>query len=225
MLAQNPNEPNNAVEIYYQVGPDDTRTRILIDLLTQIMYEPLFDQVRTKEQFGYSVSTGSRWTGGIMGVAFKIVTSVKTVEECLDRLARFVREYRQELSNMKQDTYMSNVVSLAKGKLQAWNSLGEHTAHLWGELTCNRHQPECLREEVMALRSITKEDLVAFYDKHLVEGGPDVRKVSVAVLGGEGPGLGGGSVQGGEVIGTLDGLDQHIAAVGAKGKWPVVYKV
>ena len=44
-----PKEPNTAVEIYVQCGKDNIEERVLIDLLVQIMYEPLFDQLRTKE--------------------------------------------------------------------------------------------------------------------------------------------------------------------------------
>lgn len=44
-----PKEPNTAVEIYIQCGKDNIEDRVIIDLLVQIMYEPLFDQLRTKE--------------------------------------------------------------------------------------------------------------------------------------------------------------------------------
>jgi secreted Zn-dependent insulinase-like peptidase len=48
-----PKEPNTAVEVYFQCGKDDINDRVVTDLLTQLMYEPLYDQLRTKEQFGY----------------------------------------------------------------------------------------------------------------------------------------------------------------------------
>lgn len=44
-----PKEPNTAVEIYIQCGKDNVKERVIIDLIAQIMYEPLFDQLRTKE--------------------------------------------------------------------------------------------------------------------------------------------------------------------------------
>lgn len=44
-----PQEPNTAVEMYIQIGKDNIEDRVLIDLLVQILYEPLFDQLRTKE--------------------------------------------------------------------------------------------------------------------------------------------------------------------------------
>lgn len=49
-----PKEPNTAVEIYFQCGKDSVHDRVLIDLLVGIMDDPLYDQLRTKEQFGYS---------------------------------------------------------------------------------------------------------------------------------------------------------------------------
>lgn len=48
-----PKEPNTAVEVYFQCGKDSIHDRVATDLLMQLMYEPLYDQLRTKEQFGY----------------------------------------------------------------------------------------------------------------------------------------------------------------------------
>ena len=44
-----PNEANTAVEVYFQCGKDDVRERVIVDLLMEIMYEPMFNQLRTKE--------------------------------------------------------------------------------------------------------------------------------------------------------------------------------
>ena len=39
-------ESNTAVEVYFQISKDDAKKRVLIDLLEQVLYEPLYDQVR-----------------------------------------------------------------------------------------------------------------------------------------------------------------------------------
>ena len=75
---KNLSEPNTAVEFYFQVGKDNITDRVTIDMLTHIMTEPLYNQLRTKDQFGYSVSCDSRWTCGIMGVHFVVVSSTKS---------------------------------------------------------------------------------------------------------------------------------------------------
>lgn len=41
---------NTAVEVYFQVGMDDIVDRVIIDLLSHLMNEPLYNQLRTKEQ-------------------------------------------------------------------------------------------------------------------------------------------------------------------------------
>jgi nardilysin len=76
--AKNPSEHNTAVEIYIQLGKDNLHDRVMTDFLAHIMYEPLYDQLRTKDQFGYSVSCDSRWTSGIMGLYFSVVSSTKS---------------------------------------------------------------------------------------------------------------------------------------------------
>ena len=41
---------NTAVEVYFQVGKDSIVERVIIDLLSHLMNEPLYNQLRTKEQ-------------------------------------------------------------------------------------------------------------------------------------------------------------------------------
>ena len=66
----NNDEKNNVCEVYFQLQPDGARSAIrnnrglsctaaglyplaMVDLLEQIISEPYFDQLRTKEQLGY----------------------------------------------------------------------------------------------------------------------------------------------------------------------------
>ena len=73
---------NTAVEVYFQVGKDNILDRVLIDMLVHLMNEPLYNQLRTKEQFGYRVSCDSRWTVGVMGLKFVVVTATKSAVGC-----------------------------------------------------------------------------------------------------------------------------------------------
>ena len=101
----NPKDHNNAIERYFQLGKDDLMKRVMIDLLSQILDEPFYDQVcneiifqfllglkiisltfnlncivqlRTKDQFGYSVSIAPRWSFGVMVMSFRVVSSNKS---------------------------------------------------------------------------------------------------------------------------------------------------
>lgn len=50
--AENKTHANSAVEIIFQTGVEDTKENMLNELLVQILHEPAFDQLRTKEQLG-----------------------------------------------------------------------------------------------------------------------------------------------------------------------------
>lgn len=44
------NEPNTAVQIYFQICKDNIFDRVLIDLIVKLMNEPLFNHLRTKRR-------------------------------------------------------------------------------------------------------------------------------------------------------------------------------
>uniref|UniRef100_A0A7S4UXX9 Peptidase M16 C-terminal domain-containing protein n=2 Tax=Ditylum brightwellii TaxID=49249 RepID=A0A7S4UXX9_9STRA len=160
-------EANTAVEVYFQIGKDDLSHRVLIDLLSEIMYEPLFDELRTKEQFGYHVSCGARWTFGVIGISFKVVTSCKSADEVSERLDRFLHEFRDKLATMEEEKFMENLVGLVKNKLQMYNSLEEECNSLWSEINEGRYDWEAYRNEADHLRSITKERVMTAFDDWL----------------------------------------------------------
>ena len=186
-IAKNPTEKNSAVEVYMQVGKDNTRDRVMVDLLTEIMYEPIYNQIRTKDQFGYSVSCDSRWTNGVIGIHFSVVSASKTVQEIQDRIELFLIEFRQTLSDMTNDTFMGHMVGLAKEKLNMFNSLSESTASLWGEIRDGRYKFDMDREEVICLKTITKEETLKAYDEWISPKNNRIRQIVVKVVANEGP--------------------------------------
>ena len=74
--AKNAAEENSAVEIYFQCGQNDPHLRAGLDLIEQILSEPCFNVLRTKEQLGYSVHCGVRLTSNVLGFAFAIVSGM-----------------------------------------------------------------------------------------------------------------------------------------------------
>ena len=184
--SKDPSEPNTAVEIYIQIGKDQIEDRVMIDLIAHLMDEPLFDQVRTKDQFGYSVSCDARWTYGVIGIYFLVISSTKSASEITQRIEEFLRDYRQELVDMKSDVFMEHIVGLAKKKLDMFHSLSDECDSYWTEITDGRFDWQVWRNETITLRSITKEQTLAAFDQWLMPGNALQRRLVVQVLGGEG---------------------------------------
>lgn len=161
-------EPNTAVQVYFQVGKDNAEERVLIDLLSHMMYEPLYDQIRTKDQFGYEVSCDARWTDGVMGLYFRVVTATKSAAETVERIDQFLRDYYKELKEMSPEDFLVEVVGLAKNKLDMHDSLADACNDLWSEIRDRRYAFEAQREEVLALRKVTQAQVLEKYRQWLL---------------------------------------------------------
>lgn len=163
----NPKDANTAVEVYFQIGKDELTNRVLTDLLEHILDEPFYNELRTKEQFGYEVSCGAKWTFGVLGMSFNVVTNCKTAKEASDRIDRFLSEFRKELESMSDESFMEHLVALAKVKLEMFESMEDECGSYWDEICEKRFDFESHRTEVQCLRSITKEKLLSAYDDWL----------------------------------------------------------
>lgn len=75
--------------LYFQCGAQDDRANVMVDLITQILSEPCYHVLRTKEQLGYIVFCGARKANGANGVRF-IVQSTKHPEYVEERIELFL---------------------------------------------------------------------------------------------------------------------------------------
>ncbi|GMI10256.1 hypothetical protein TrLO_g6747 [Triparma laevis f. longispina] len=153
----NPADLNTTVESYVQFGPDSVHKRVMVDLIVQLAEEAFFDQLRTKEQFGYSVSMDSKWSCGVVGLTFKVTSATKGGEEIRERIKEFQRWFEDEFLEEKgegEKNFEDNVCSLAKNKLEVYSNLSELAGFLWGEITSGRYEWEAVRKEVTCLREV-----------------------------------------------------------------------
>ena len=72
----NPKNNNTIVSNYYQYGIGSLRTEMFLAIGCQIMSEPVFDTLRTKEQLAYSVFGMSDTYHGIQGVSIEVESQV-----------------------------------------------------------------------------------------------------------------------------------------------------
>jgi secreted Zn-dependent insulinase-like peptidase len=129
------------------------------------------------------VSCGSRWTFGVIGLCFQVTTACRSANDVSDRIEKFLTDFRNDLEAMNKETFFEHVVSLAKDKLQMWNSLEEETSTLWSEIIENRYDFEIHRNEVECLKKITKDDVLKAFDKHLNPKNKKRRKLDIHTIG------------------------------------------
>ena len=174
---RDPSEKNICLEAYYQVGPYEGRVDhlTLLDLLEQCLTEPFFDQLRTQQQLGYSVSCGVRQTYGMLGFCFQVVSSAHPVPFVQSAVMAFVDTIPTLLADITPADFHNHVNSLMSDKLKPDKSLYDASSTFWYEMTegsmeflLRKKQADFLREGLVDMERL-RSRLVAFVRHHLMD--------------------------------------------------------
>ncbi|KAG7377289.1 hypothetical protein PHYPSEUDO_011930 [Phytophthora pseudosyringae] len=181
----NPDNANCAVNCIYQIGVENYMDRAKLALFSQVVDEPLFDQLRTKEQLGYTVySTPSRGNGV---QSFKIVvqSNVAPPEYIEQRIELFWRDFRKTIASMSSDQLQKHVQSVVKGYVEKPKNQEEEVQAILVEIA--NHQYEFDRKTKLAklVRTLQISDVLQFFDDYI--GGSMRKKLSVHIYGNETP--------------------------------------
>ena len=91
--APNPDELNSATEVYLQIGMDEGDDWLLLALLSQLLEQPFYGELRTKQQLGYIVRTLTRSRSGTFGLAMAVQSKKKDAREVGDRMLDFISSF------------------------------------------------------------------------------------------------------------------------------------
>lgn len=184
---KNPKEENSVVEAYTQCCPDALMPRVTLDLLDQLMYEPCYDTLRTKEQLGYTVFSGLRLTSGMLG--FCIIVQSGGKEEIgpnyvQSRIDSFLQSFKSKLQEMSEEEFEENKQALIQQKMQKDMTLGEEGEKTWEAITSRKYNFMVRRDEVECLRSrVTKQEVMTFFMQYMAMDVPCRKAMNVHIVG------------------------------------------
>lgn len=147
----------------------------------QILSEPFFNQLRTKEQLGYSLSCGSRMTHGFLGFGAQIQSGAHSAAYLRERLEAFLQDFRQTLVDMPEDEFQRHRRALVAFKAEKDAAMWSDALRVWGQISTHRYQFYLREADLKALEAVTLADAVAFYDRVLLPGSLTRRAVFVEV--------------------------------------------
>ncbi|KAK0053563.1 insulin-degrading enzyme-like isoform X1 [Biomphalaria pfeifferi] len=174
---------SSSIEVYYQCGPQTTESNMLLELLCQVMSEPCFDTLRTKEQLGYIVFSGVRRSKGVQGLRI-IVQSNKAPQYVEGRIEAFIMKFEAMLENMSEVEFNKHVMALSTKRLEKPKKLLQQNMKYWSEIISNYYNFDRDQIEVAYLQKLKKDDLLAFYKEKIAFDAPRRHKLSVHVLSG-----------------------------------------
>uniref|UniRef100_A0A8C3RUW5 Nardilysin n=1 Tax=Chelydra serpentina TaxID=8475 RepID=A0A8C3RUW5_CHESE len=165
--ALNKGDANSEVTVYYQV---------------MHMEEPCFDFLRTKQTLGYHVYPTCRNTSGILGFSVTVATqATKYNSELVDKkIEDFLSFFEEKIKHLTEEAFSTQVTALIKLKECEDSHLGEEVDRNWNEVVTQQYLFDRLAREIEALKSLTKADLVDWFQAHR---GSESKVLSVHVVG------------------------------------------
>jgi len=157
---------SSSIENYYQCGLQCTEQNMLLELFCQIIDERCFNQLRTKEQLGYIVSSSVRRSNGAQGLRVR-VQSDRSPEYVDRRIELFLHSLGDSLASMDEADFSQHVEALATNRLEKPKKLSVRNAIYWDEILSQHYNFNRDEIEVSLLRSLSKEDIINFYNKHV----------------------------------------------------------
>ncbi|OIV95653.1 hypothetical protein TanjilG_01447 [Lupinus angustifolius] len=180
-------EKNSVIELYFQieqdVGVESTKLKALIDLFDEIVEEPLFNQLRTKEQLGYVVQCSPRITYRVFGFCFCIQSSEYNPVYLQTRVDNFIDGLEELLDGLDGDSFENYKSGLMAKLLEKDPSLSYESNRLWNQIVDKRYIFDMSKKEAEELRDINKHDVVEWYKTYFKASSPKCRRLLVRVWG------------------------------------------
>lgn len=157
---------SSCAEIYLQCGPQNDRTNTYVDLVAQILTEPCYNYLRTKEQLGYIVFSGARKVHSAIGVRV-IVQSTKHPSFVEEKIEEFLQNMVTTIKDMTDEEFEKHKEALTTLKMEKPKLMRSQFRLFWGEIFSASYHFERRLAEVGVLKTISKSDLLAFYETYV----------------------------------------------------------
>ena len=223
---KDPSNVNHCIEYLLMIGDLKDRTlHAKLQVLEQMTEEPAFDQLRTKEQLGYVVFSGA--VNHITTSAYHVLIQSEKPPSYLEtRIDSFLRSFKEELANMTTETFESHKRSVINKRLQKLQNMNEECSRFWTHITSDYYNFEQRYNDVIHIKSLTKEDIVSFYNYYIDPSSESRSKLSVHLLARSEPDQVAQDMSPADRIGTLAsifgdilspmGIDVHTDALSIK---------
>jgi nardilysin len=179
-----PDDRNSKVENYYQIEPFSYEIMSRLFIFIRLMKEPLFDQLRTQQQLGYSLGIIQRRFNDYYAILISVksqenLNSAKYVEEKIEEFVqKSMDEILQGTTEDEFDTIKKSVLKLVSKKD---NDLLTEAKRNWGEINEEEYVFDRKQKLANVLADVTKDQVYELYQQYLKK--PNQKKLSIQIVG------------------------------------------
>eukprot|EP00536_Pseudo-nitzschia_multiseries_P003629 jgi/Psemu1/186282/e_gw1.57.67.1 len=174
LVISEPNAENGNAASYVSIQglSEEPKEHVLMELIGNIVGERFYDELRTRQQLGYIVSSGVRAVGKTKSLGFIVQSASAKNEKLTNEIIKYLDTIRPKyLETLGDGDFAVYVKSMIDRKTEPDKELASETTRNWAEISSGRMQFDRRQLEVAALLDLTKEDLVDFWDRVYVKDG------------------------------------------------------
>lgn len=169
-----PANVNSCIQYVIQLGVYDETLSAIGRLFAQMLHEPCFDTLRTKEQLGYVVFSSSLNNHGTANIRI-LIQSEHTTPYLEWRIEEFLKSFGNTLKEMSEHDFENHKDALCKTLLQKYKNMKEESNRYISSIYLGDYNFLHRQNKARIVSSLTKADLIDFYDTYIA--GPDVSRL------------------------------------------------
>ena len=127
----NPEDTNSCAGVVFQFAPESPRSSALLGLLSELLSQPFYDDLRTKQQLGYLCWSFEKQDSGIDYLMFLLQSDKVNGGEVHDRIETFIEEWRDALIGTEDKTFASTREAYKITLLDKPKNLNSYFDRMW----------------------------------------------------------------------------------------------
>lgn len=168
----NPSNENSACHVMLQSLGESNKDHVLIELLSAVLDEPFYNELRTKQQLGYIVASGIKGVSETRTLSFIVQSSIAPSNALTLEILKFLDNVEAKiLDKVPRADFATYIKSLIEKKTDPDKDLAVEATRNWSEISSGRLEFDRLQREAAALLDIEKEDLLNFWRHIYVDSG------------------------------------------------------
>ncbi|CAD7966206.1 unnamed protein product [Amoebophrya sp. A25] len=140
------------------------KTRVLNMLLCQMLGQPFFADLRTKQQLGYLVSARADFVNGMTGLAFRVQSSNTKCHDLEQKIATFFENFEKDILLQKTTAEFEEFKRGVVSKLQERpKKLAQEFARNWAEISFRSFNFGWRQVAIALLADIKFDEFLSYY--------------------------------------------------------------
>ena len=160
---------DSAIVAYFQAAAEDMESQVKTAFLAQLLKSAFFNTLRTEQQTGYIVNCASMPLVRVPGIAFLVQSPSVGVGDIHRRIDDFLGKQYAVVEQMPESEFESQRQALLLQLEEKPKSLAEQALLYWTDMTLEYTGFDYREQQVAALKTLTKQDVLAFYHEILLQ--------------------------------------------------------